>query len=161
MHIHRVKNGKPAVHPIIGDWLRALRRLRREDPEGRYVFRSELKAPMTPVGVRGLINRSGAESGLPFPVHPHMLRHACGYKLANDGHNTRAVQAYLGHRNIQHTVRYTDEEFARGPSRPGIFPYPRSVGDFGTPLVEPAPEIRDDSLRVALTINFAEFLLTN
>jgi site-specific recombinase XerD len=45
---------------------------------------------------------------MPFPVHPHMLRHACGFKLANDGHDTRALQHYLGHKNIQHTVRYTD-----------------------------------------------------
>ena len=43
-----------------------------------------------------------------FTVHPHMLRHACGYKLANDGHDTRSLQAYLGHKNIQHTVRYTE-----------------------------------------------------
>jgi site-specific recombinase XerD len=50
------------------------------------------------------------ESGLSlsFKVHPHMLRHACGFKLANDGHNTRSLQAYLGHKNIQHTVRYTE-----------------------------------------------------
>jgi site-specific recombinase XerD len=46
--------------------------------------------------------------GLPFKAHPHMLRHAAGYKLANDGHDTRSLQAYLGHRNIQHTVRYTE-----------------------------------------------------
>ena len=45
---------------------------------------------------------------MPFPIHPHMLRHACGFKLANDGHDTRALQHYLGHKNIQHTVRYTD-----------------------------------------------------
>ena len=45
---------------------------------------------------------------MPFPLHPHMLRHACGYKLANDGHDTRALQQYLGHKNIQHTVRYTE-----------------------------------------------------
>ena len=43
-----------------------------------------------------------------FKAHPHMLRHACGYALANKGHDTRALQAYLGHRNIQHTVRYTE-----------------------------------------------------
>jgi type 1 fimbriae regulatory protein FimB/type 1 fimbriae regulatory protein FimE len=108
MHIARAKRGKPGVHPILGDELRALRRLRREWPEGRYVFQTELKGPMTSGGVRKLIERIGAESGLPFPAHPHMLRHACGYKLANDGHDTRAVQDYLGHRNIQHTVRYTE-----------------------------------------------------
>ena len=49
-----------------------------------------------------------AEAALPFPVHPHMLRHACGFKLANDGHDTRAIQEWLGHQNIQHTTRYTE-----------------------------------------------------
>jgi type 1 fimbriae regulatory protein FimE len=63
---------------------------------------------MTTDNVRKLVARSGQLAGLPFPVHPHMLRHACGFKLANDGQDTRAVQLYLGHRNIQHTVRYTE-----------------------------------------------------
>jgi site-specific recombinase XerD len=49
-----------------------------------------------------------AQAGLPFKIHPHMLRHACGFAVANKGHDTRALQAYLGHRNIQHTVRYTE-----------------------------------------------------
>ena len=62
---------------------------------------------MTADNVRKLVQRGGQEAKLPFPVHPHMLRHACGYKLANDGHDTRAIQHYLGHRNIQNTVRYT------------------------------------------------------
>ena len=52
--------------------------------------------------------RAGREAKLAFKAHPHMLRHACGYALANKGHDTRALQAYLGHRNIQHTVRYTE-----------------------------------------------------
>ena len=55
-----------------------------------------------------MMARLGTAAGFEFLVHPHMLRHACGYKLANDGHNTRAIQAYLGHKNIQHTVRYTE-----------------------------------------------------
>jgi site-specific recombinase XerD len=55
-----------------------------------------------------MIERAGIETKLGFKAHPHMLRHACGYKLANDGHDTRALQAYLGHKNIQHTVRYTE-----------------------------------------------------
>ena len=55
-----------------------------------------------------LIQRLGNAAKMPFPLHPHMLRHACGYKLANDGHDTRALQHYLGHKNIQHTVRYTE-----------------------------------------------------
>ena len=62
---------------------------------------------MTTDNVRKLVQRGGQEAKLPFPVHPHMLRHACGYKLANDGHDTRAIQHYLGHRDIQNTVRYT------------------------------------------------------
>ena len=55
-----------------------------------------------------MIARLGVVAGFGFPVHPHMLRHACGFKLANDGVDTRSLQAYLGHRNIQHTVRYTE-----------------------------------------------------
>jgi type 1 fimbriae regulatory protein FimB/type 1 fimbriae regulatory protein FimE len=65
--------------------------------------------------VRKLIARIGQEAGFVFPIHPHMLRHACGFKLANEGHDTRAIQQYLGHRNISHTVRYT--ELSPGRSR--------------------------------------------
>ena len=65
-------------------------------------------SPISPVGFHRLIQRLGEAAKMPFPIHPHMLRHACGFKLANDGHDTRALQHYLGHKNIQHTVRYTD-----------------------------------------------------
>src|ERR1700730_3785928 len=68
----------------------------------------ERRAPMATAGFRKLLTRTGDSAKFPFPVHPHMLRHACGYKLANDGQDTRAVQHYLGHKNIQHTVRYTE-----------------------------------------------------
>ena len=107
LHVRRVKNGTPSVHPIGGTEIRALRRLKREQPESRHVFLTERRAPMTAAGFRKLIARTGESAELPFPVHPHMLRHACRYKLANDGQDTRAVQQYLGHKNIQHTVRYT------------------------------------------------------
>jgi len=63
---------------------------------------------MTDSSVRKIVGRAGDQAQLGFPVHPHMLRHACGFKLANEGHDTRAIQHYLGHRNIQHTVRYTE-----------------------------------------------------
>jgi site-specific recombinase XerD len=63
---------------------------------------------MTDSVVRKIIARAGDHAGLGFPIHPHMLRHACGFKLANEGHDTRAIQHYLGHRNIQHTVRYME-----------------------------------------------------
>jgi integrase len=108
LHVRRLKNGTPSVHPIGGEETRALRRLKREEPEGRYVFATERLAPMTPAGLRKMMARIGEAAEFPFPVHPHMLRHACGYKLANDGQDTRALQHYLGHKNIQHTVRYTE-----------------------------------------------------
>jgi integrase len=108
LHVRRVKRGTPSVHPLRGDELRALRRLQREQEPGQYVFLSERGGPMSPIGFHRLIARLGEAAKLPFPVHPHMLRHACGFALANAGHDTRALQAYLGHRNIQHTVRYTE-----------------------------------------------------
>ena len=108
LHVSRAKNGIPSVHPLTGTELRALRRLQREQEPGRYVFLSERGAPMGPAGFRRMITRLGKAAKMPFSVHPHMLRHACGFKLANDGHDTRAMQHYLGHKNIQHTVRYTE-----------------------------------------------------
>jgi type 1 fimbriae regulatory protein FimB/type 1 fimbriae regulatory protein FimE len=108
LHVNRLKNGVPSTHPLRGPELRLLRQLRRDYPEGPYLFTSERGGPMTASNVRKLVTRAGEAARLPFPAHPHMLRHACGYKLANDGHDTRALQQYLGHRNIQHTVRYTD-----------------------------------------------------
>ena len=98
----------PSVHPLTGKELRALRRLQREQEPGRYVFMSERGAPMSPVGFRRMLERLGKAAKMAFGVHPHMLRHACGFKLANDGVDTRALQAYLGHKSIQHTVRYTE-----------------------------------------------------
>jgi type 1 fimbriae regulatory protein FimB/type 1 fimbriae regulatory protein FimE len=107
LHVRRLKNGNPSTHPIQGPIIRALRRLRRDYPDSPYVFSGERKGPLTPSSVRKVMARAGVAAGLEFPVHPHMLRHAAGYKLANDGHDTRAIQHYLGHRNITHTVRYT------------------------------------------------------
>jgi len=109
LHVNRAKAGSPSVHPLSGRELRALRRLRREqDPESPFVFTSERGAPFTAAGFRKLIARLGVAAKFDFPVHPHMLRHACGYHLANKGVDTRSLQAYLGHKNIQHTVRYTE-----------------------------------------------------
>ena len=108
LHVRRAKRGTPSVHPIRGDEIRALRRLRREYPTEAYVFVSERGGPISPMGFHHLIQRLGKAAELPFVAHPHMLRHACGFKLANDGHDTRALQHYLGHKNIQHTVRYTE-----------------------------------------------------
>ena len=109
LHVSRVKGSAESVHPLSGRELRALRRHKREqEPPSPFIFTSERGAPFTPAGFRKMIARLGVVAGFDFPVHPHMLRHTCGYKLANDGHDTRSLQAYLGHKNIQHTVRYTE-----------------------------------------------------
>jgi type 1 fimbriae regulatory protein FimB/type 1 fimbriae regulatory protein FimE len=109
LHVRRGKQGTPATHPIVGDELRALRRLQREqEPRTPFLFTSERGAPFTTAGFARMVERAGRAAGLLFKAHPHMLRHACGFALANAGHDTRALQAYLGHKNIQHTVRYTE-----------------------------------------------------
>ncbi len=108
LHVWRSKRGTPSVHPIQGDELRALRRLQREQPPSPYVFCSERGGPIAPKSFHTLISRLGERAGMAFPIHPHMLRHGCGYALANAGHDTRAIQAWMGHKNIQHTVRYTE-----------------------------------------------------
>ena len=96
------------MHPIQGDELRALRRLQREQPPGPYVFVSERSGPIATKSFHTLTSRLGERAKMAFPIHPHMLRHGCGYVLANAGHDTRAIQAWMGHKNIQHTVRYTE-----------------------------------------------------
>jgi type 1 fimbriae regulatory protein FimB/type 1 fimbriae regulatory protein FimE len=109
LHVRRVKQGSPSTHPILGEELRRLRRLQREqDPRSPFVFTSERGSPFTTAGFARMVERAGAEAKLAFKAHPHMLRHACGFALAAKGHDTRALQAYLGHKNIQHTVRYTE-----------------------------------------------------
>src|SRR6185295_10995213 len=105
----RVKQDTPSTHPILGDEMRALRKLQREqDPKLSFVFTSERGSPFTTAGFARLVERAGEAAKLGFKAHPHMLRHACGFALANRGHDTRALQAYLGHKNIQHTVRYSE-----------------------------------------------------
>jgi integrase len=109
LHVRRVKQGTPSTHPILGDESRALRRLHKEqDPKSPFVFTSERGSPFTTAGFARMVERAGVEAKLAFKAHPHMLRHACGFALANKGHDTRSLQAYLGHKNIQHTVKYTD-----------------------------------------------------
>ena len=108
LHVTRLKHGMASSHPLRGPEVRALRREQRAHPQSPYVFVSEREAPMTDSNVRKMLARAGRAAGFAFLVHPHMLRHATGYKLANDGQDTRAIQHYLGHKNIQHTVRYTE-----------------------------------------------------
>ena len=109
LHVRKLKNGSPATHPLTGKELRALRRLQREQvAKSPFVFISERGAPFSRRGFQAMLKRAGEAAGFDMKIHPHMLRHACGFKLANDGVDTRTIQAYLGHKSIQHTVRYTE-----------------------------------------------------
>jgi site-specific recombinase XerD len=85
-----------------------IRLQREQEPKSPFVFTSERGTPFDPTGVRQMVARLGVAAKFQFRVHPHMLRHACGFALANKGVDTRSLQAYLGHKNIQHTVRYTE-----------------------------------------------------
>jgi type 1 fimbriae regulatory protein FimB/type 1 fimbriae regulatory protein FimE len=107
LHVRRLKNGTPSTHPLTGRELRALRRHQRESRRSPFVFVSERGAPLSAPGFSRMVERAAVSARLGIKAHAHMLRHACGYKLANDGHDTRSLQAYLGHRNIQNTTRYT------------------------------------------------------
>lgn len=107
-HVHRIKRGSASTQPLTPKEIRALRQLQKQHPGFTHVFISERLAPLSASAVRKMLAIVGREAGLSFPVHPHMLRHATGYKLARDGMDTRAIQVYLGHKSIQHTVRYTD-----------------------------------------------------
>jgi type 1 fimbriae regulatory protein FimB/type 1 fimbriae regulatory protein FimE len=88
--------------------MRALRRLQRESEASPFIFASEGGSPFTTAGFAQMLERAVAEASLEIKANPHMLRNACGLALANAGHDTRSLQAYLGHKNIQHTVRYTE-----------------------------------------------------
>ena len=107
LHVRRRKSGLASTHPLRGPELRALRKVLRDYPETAYVFVSERGSPMTAATFRKLLARAGDAAELGMPIHPHMLRHSTGFKLANDGQDTRAIQHYLGHKNIQYTALYT------------------------------------------------------
>ena len=107
IEVKRVKHGHNSIHPLRSPELRALRQIQRDYPDTQYVFVSFRIAPLSTRTIRHIIARAGLLARIPFPVHPHQLRHACGHYLAACGHDTRAIQDYLGHKNIHHTVRYT------------------------------------------------------
>jgi type 1 fimbriae regulatory protein FimB/type 1 fimbriae regulatory protein FimE len=112
LHVRRAKGGAASVHPIGARESRALRKLQRDmisagTMTSPYVFVSERGSPLSVAGYQRMVARAGEAARFSFLVHSHMLRHGCGYKLANDGHDTRAIQHYLGHRSIASTVRYT------------------------------------------------------
>lgn len=105
--VRRLKNGLSVEQPMAGDELRAVRRyLVTRDDHLPWLFVSERRSPMTRQGVNYLLAQASVRAGL-APVHPHMLRHSCGFALANRGYDLRLIQDYLGHRDPKHPVHYT------------------------------------------------------
>ena len=123
-YIIQLVMGTPSVQPLYGDEIRSLRKLQRDYPASPYVFQSSRSGPLAHDTVGGIVERAGELAALPMPVHAHMLRHGTGYYLANRGIDTRTIQSYLGHNNIQHTVRYTE---LASPSFKGCGMVDRSV----------------------------------
>jgi type 1 fimbriae regulatory protein FimB len=114
IYVHRLKKGKPAVHPIynggelksLHDWLKIRKTIVSTHDN---LFLSEQRTPLNRATVWLMMQKYAKAAGLSdLAVHPHMLRHSCGFDLANRGNDTRLIQGFLGHQNIQHTVRYTE-----------------------------------------------------
>jgi integrase len=106
LRVRRLKGSNDSTHTLEPDTVRMLKRHKTES-DGPYVFRSERGGPMSVDAVQVVCKRAGEVAGLEFQVHPHMLRHACGFALAEDGTDTRLIQDYLGHADIRNTVVYT------------------------------------------------------
>ena len=106
IHIQRLKGSNSGTHPARSDELRALRKLEKVK-QSPYVFESIRGGQLTVSGIRQLVAQLGRDAGFDFPLHPHQLRHSCGYYLANRGFDTRFIQEWLGHKSIACTVIYT------------------------------------------------------
>jgi type 1 fimbriae regulatory protein FimB len=117
LHVQRLKKGLSTTHPLRQDEIRAIKAwlaIRKKKQSGQdSFFLSERGTALSRITLWDMIKRMGSKAGLAVDAHPHMLRHACGYALADQGADTRLIQDYLGHRNIQHTVRYTATNAAR------------------------------------------------
>ena len=117
LHVKRLKDGLSTTHPLRGDEIRAIKAWladrARMKPDTDAFFISERRRPLSRKTAWLMIRDYGRLAGLPVEAHPHMLRHACGFALADQGADARLIQDYLGHRNIQHTVRYTATNPAR------------------------------------------------
>ncbi len=113
LHVSRLKGGLSTTHPLrteelraIGAWLKERARM-KPPPAVKTFFISERRKPLCRSAVNYLLQEYSRAAALPLLAHPHMLRHACGFALADQGADTRLIQDYLGHRNIQYTVKYT------------------------------------------------------
>ena len=113
IYIRRIKGSRSGRHPLQGDEMRALKKLKRDYSPSPFVFTGNRRTPMSERTISHIVHQAGELAGFDFTVHAHLLRHACGYSLANKGVDTRTIQDYLGHANIQNTVRYTQLSAAR------------------------------------------------
>lgn len=107
IYIRRIKGSRSGRHPLLGDEMRALKKLKRDYFPSPFVFTGNRHTPLSERSISHIVHQAGLLAGFDFTVHAHLLRHACGYYLANKGVDTRTIQDYLGHANIQNTVRYT------------------------------------------------------
>lgn len=114
LHVKRLKKGKSGRHPLKKVEVIALNKLKKlATKESKHIFISQMGLPLSDRTCEKIIEKAGIIAGLPFPIHPHMLRHSCGYYLANLGIDTRAIAEYLGHTSLNNAYRYT----AIAPSR--------------------------------------------
>ena len=113
IYIRRTKGSRSGRHPLQGDEMRALKKLKKDYFPSPFVFTGNRHTPLSERSISHIVHQAGLLAGFDFPVHAHLLRHACGYYLANKGVDTRTIQDYLGHANIQNTVRYTHLSAAR------------------------------------------------
>lgn len=111
--IHRLKRGVPGWHQLQPNELEALKELKGEQYSGNYLFCSERGEHLTPKAVSRIVENAGKLANLPLPVHPHMLRHACGFYLGDQGQPTKDIQGWLGHKSISNTVKYVADNPAR------------------------------------------------
>lgn len=119
VHVRRLKKGLSTTHPLRTEEIRSIKtwmkvRAQMDVPANvKTLFISEQRKPLHRSTVNLLLQTASRAAKLPFTAHPHMFRHACGFALADQGADTRLIQDFLGHRNIQHTVRYTATNPAR------------------------------------------------
>ena len=107
LHVNRLKNGTSAVHSLENDELHSLKQLRCDNPKSDFIFNSQRQGPLSARQVHTIVARAGKAAGIKFPVHPHQLRHAKGFQLAERGEETSAIQAYFGHKSGCHAKIYT------------------------------------------------------
>ena len=115
IYCRRAKGSRSSLHPMKSDEVAALEKVlaRRELPASDHVFQSERAEKMSRSAFWRIVSQAGDRAGLPVRAYAHQLRHACGYYLANKGCDLRLIQDYLGHKQIQNTVRYTALNSAR------------------------------------------------